>query len=430
MSHDAKTPEIVIDQVRSDGLADDRWLVNLILRGALDHAALLTVLILITIGYLARSRDILVRKHGDSLRTLCFKYMLPVFLFRHIWLVQIDTSLYTVSFFSGFFYSAWFGMSLVNSHVLNPQTHREKGWLMLVTNGQMLAFLYPMLIESSHFGSRALACCVLWDLGGNMWVCSGVLFGVAAFYESKAAGDGEVLREDREDAIVESELGGLLENDEDDVDGGDTPECSPKARADARAALAFKKAMTPDVPGKMELDPTDNKRREQPLRQALETVLAQPMLHACLTGLLLNVCGVPLPSQLNRLLEALGNPYKSGMYFLVGFYGDIDMDRRDRSQLLKALLARLCTQVVLACCALLLPIEILFRETLFIALFSPLASVTMQVVAEAGWGERLLKLTVTFGFATTILSMVVQHTLIHAISASQGPVAFVAATGR
>merc|ERR1711957_930862 len=79
-----------------------------------------------------------------------------------------------------------------------------------MVQGAMNSFLYPLLLKHDLFGERALACAVLWDLGGNMWICQFALFAVAAYFRPEAS-DYEMV-----DDAEKEDYGG-----EDDEDRGE-----------------------------------------------------------------------------------------------------------------------------------------------------------------------------------------------------------------
>merc|ERR1712048_1306540 len=91
---------------------------------------------------------------------------------------------------------------------------------------------------------------------------------------------------------------------------------------------------------------------------------------------------------------AFGTPFKPGMYFLLGFYSEFSFEARDRSRMFLVLVAHATVSIVFALAALMLPLKPAFRQTIAIALLSPMTSQCVQVVAEVRWGDHFLRVTV------------------------------------
>merc|ERR1719291_89901 len=128
-----------------------------------------------------------------------------------------------------------------------------------------------------------------------------------------------------------------------------------------------------------------------------------------MSALLMNAMGVPIPAVLATLWAA-GAPFKPGMYFLVGYYGNLALNKADVLVMAQALSSRYATATVIALMVWLLPLERVFQETITLALYSPMTSNVMQIVADIGT-EHQLKLTVSAGFASTIVSTLLQNIL-------------------
>merc|ERR1719469_206649 len=122
-----------------------------------------------------------------------------------------------------------------------------------------------------------------------------------------------------------------------------------------------------------------------------------------------------MPEVLDVAMLVVGAPFKPGMYFLLGFYSEFNFDQRDRTRLIWGLGARTVVSLVFAAAALALPLKPVFRETIAIALLSPMTSQSVQVVAEIGWGDRLLRLTVASLLVSAVLSSCVQHGLVRCL---------------
>ncbi|CAD7923709.1 unnamed protein product [Amoebophrya sp. A120] len=64
-------------------------------------------------------------------------------------------------------------------------TSFEDGWLLLMCNGCMISFLFPVIADA--FGVEAIRKLIWWDVTGNAWVCQFGLFIFAAVYSSASA---------------------------------------------------------------------------------------------------------------------------------------------------------------------------------------------------------------------------------------------------
>jgi len=353
----------------------------------------LLVLLIIAAGAFVRSQHWIQRHQADALRRICFTWLLPAFLLRHIWLVQLDSQLYAVAAYSLPLHLLWFFMGLQSSTALVPQDRQMRGWTMLMCQGTMNSFLYPLLLHNPSFGEKSLACAVLWDLGGNMWICQFALFAIAAYFRP-AAKHGDQIG-DNGSVDVES-----AEDGDNFWEEGDL--ASKKAKSTAWGGL---QALTENIPSDVLFD-----------------ALKQPVLICCILGFTLNVAGAPLPAMLDTPLWVVGEPYKIALYFLVGYYGDHHLGPGDTHRMGAALLLRYCLSLVIIVITLtMLPLESLYRYTIALAVLSPSSSYLMHLVGEHGYGEGLLRLTVCAGFVSTLISTFGQNMLAVVFAGWLGP---------
>jgi len=343
-------------------------------------------------------------------------WLLPAFLLRHIWLCPLEKQLYTVAAWSFTFHTLWFVVCYRVAHVLEPKDLQLRGWMMLMTQGMMNSFLYPLLLSHETFGEKSLACAVLWDLGGNMWICQFALFAIAAHFAPRVDFDqafgGVDDRGDHDSWECERLMSG-------DDDGEEMAEWGPAAvlrlSAGAQKKSAASAASSALSMGKAAISGLFGVAPGYACmpRSVLVDALRQPVLICCVVGFLLNCCSVPLLSAGDMVLWAVGEPYKMVLYFLVGFYGDHQIDERGRNLVGRALGTRCVISLVFVVLAsIALPLEDTYRRTVTLALFSPTSSYLIHLVAEHGYGESLLQLTVCGGLASTIVSTLTQHMLI------------------
>merc|ERR1712217_89027 len=154
-------------------------------------------------------------------------------------------------------------------------------------------------------------------------------------------------------------------------------------------------------------------------KTVLVDALKQPVLRCCVLGFLLNRIGIPLPAIGDTALWFVGEPYKMVLYFLVGFYGDHRINSLEASLLTRALGARYAISIVIIGLAFAsLPVELLYRQTIVLVVLSPSSSYLIHLVAEHGYGESLLRLTVCGGFLSTIVSTFLQNFLLGLLDSS------------
>eukprot|EP00933_Yihiella_yeosuensis_P062988 TRINITY_DN66012_c0_g1_i1.p1 TRINITY_DN66012_c0_g1~~TRINITY_DN66012_c0_g1_i1.p1 ORF type:complete len:423 (-),score=59.87 TRINITY_DN66012_c0_g1_i1:314-1582(-) len=342
----------------------------------LQNSAIFSVLALMSLGVLLRRSSLVSDRLADILRRICFKVLLPPLLLRNIWLAKVDDSLYAIAALSVCFHIARFFVSVLIARKLEPFHRMRQGWLIMMTQGEMLAFLFPLLLSTAQLSGRALACCIMWDLFGNMWVCQGALWGVAEHYGEFKEAAGRHPSPHKGSGDIE-----LAEFD-------------PDLRKSVQATL-----------------PSGGSRGTAV--RAAWAVVTQPLLHYCLIAFALNLGGVPLPKELDGPLWISGSLFKPLMYTVVGFMGA--SHALDYSDLQAALQALSMRYVLAALGSIGITIAIddrVFRSTLILALLSPSTSNVIQIVAETGYGEQQLKRTICTGFISTLVSTFLQHTFV------------------
>lgn len=353
----------------------------------LHHFEFVFVLAIIGFGVWARAHGALGRERAEYLRRVCFTCLLPAFLLRHIWLTQLDNQLYAVAAWSFAFHGLWCGLSIHVAHYLEPHDRQLRGWTILMSQGAMNSFLYPLLLKNKRFGEKSLACAVLWDLGGNMWICQFALFAIAAYFRPRTKGNK--LELDHQDLIYDDEEGETLLSK------------SPDKQLAKWSSFVTDHAIA-GVPSEIFID-----------------ALQQPVLGCCVFGFLLNFAGVPLPAVLDTPLWVVGEPYKLALYFLVGFYGDHRLSQSDVHGMVRALGTRYAISVtIIALVLIALPFEQVYRYTVALALLSPTSSYLIFLVGEHGYGEGLLRLTVCGTFVSTIISTLAQNLLMELFNAT------------
>lgn len=366
----------------------------------LQHLSVVTVLLLIGLGFLARSHGWLLRANAEHLRRLCFTWLLPAFLLRHIWLCQLDSQLYVIAAYSLLFHGFWCFASFKVATGFQLGSRQLTGWTMLMSQGTMNSFIYPLLLSRDSFGEKALACAVLWDLGGNMWICQFALFAIAARFSPLTEGDLEHNLRGRNETV---QLGDMHnEADEEETESLLSDKICDHGRENGNASAKD-----------LNLPLTWEALASFMPRSVLLDALRQPVLRCCVLGFLLNRVGISLPAVADNALWLVGEPYKIVLYFLIGFYGDYQISSQDRSLLARCLGARYAISIVIIGLAIaLLPVDLMYRQTIVLVTLSPSSSYLIHLVAEHGYGESMLRLTVCGGFLCTIISTFAQNLLI------------------
>lgn len=395
---------------------------SVVLEKAARYVSGLLVLGTIGVGVVARIREWLPKNRADNLRTICFIWLLPAFLLRHIWLVQVEKDLYVVAAWSLGFHCLWSALSCRAAQAMEPQDRQMRGWTMLMSQGSMNSFLYPLLLTHDDFGEKSLACAVLWDLGGNMWVCQFGLFAIAAFFKpSSALADGSPLyqklqAEDLEDLFLnqmdEENVSTAMNGNEEDE------EMEEWSEPIKEAPIVPKLRELPDSVPPTELSTLEALAAGFP-KEILFTALKQPVLVCSVLGFVFNLAKLPLPVVADTPLWIVGEPYKMVLYFLVGYYGDHKVKSHEVGRMARVLGVRYAVSLtIVVVVAAVLPLTQLYRYTVILALLSPCSSYPLFLVADQGYGEGLVRLTVCCGFASTIFSTFAQNLCLGFMSAS------------
>lgn len=237
-----------------------------------------------------------------------------------------------------------------------------------------MAFTYPLIAEASLPDGLAVA--VMWDLGANVWLCQGLLWGVAAIY-------------------------------------------SPQVQASAYAPI--------DQPGEGE-DLPDMFLDDLKVRRlgffaglpagakdmAMQAVISSVLLRACIVGIGLNLIQLPLPGILDDGLRYVGSLCKVMLYFLVGLYADFNLSANDFKFVVAVLSQRLLAQIILAVLVMIaIPMpSIVARDVIVVTILSSGPSVLMHILAETGYGPHLVKLCVTGSLISTLLCLTLQTALL------------------
>jgi len=340
----------------------------------LGRWASLLALGFIALGVLAR-RMPQVNSRSEQIRYVTFKVLFPLYLLRTLWGISLNLGLAALLPISLSFHMLWFFLSQQLAR-LTPEAPEVQdasgrsftclvGWVVLMCQGENMAFTYPLIADAASSPVESLASAMMWDLGANIWLCQGFLWGIAAVYSPKVQ-DGAYAAVD----------------------------CSEELEKSHKWSATALPAGTKEI--------------------ALNAVACSILLRACLAGLCLNFLNVSMPWIVDASLRQIGSLCKALLYFLVGLYADFSISIGDLRFIGVALSQRLLTQIALALLLVaILPVQsVTCRNAILVTIFSPGPSVLMHILAETGYGDHLVKLCATGSLFNTVLSMMIQTALL------------------
>lgn len=353
-------------------------------------AGVLLVLAYIAVGIALRRASWMTDHRCDQLRWFTFKVLFPIYLLRTLWSISLSLDFVTVLPLSLGFHVLWFVLSQQLS-TFTPEAKEVQsesgqphvvltGWALLMAQGENMAFTYPLLAEASPQPVESLAGAMMWDLGANIWLCQGFLWGIATLYSPQVqAGSYQAIRapetageeEDCTSDLMESTFQSLMGN-------------LPRSWASGAKDVAIK-AVTDSI-----------------------------LLRACLAGICFNLLRIPLPWIVDAALLQIGALCKAFLYLLVGLYADFNISYADCRFIAATLAQRFAAQIALAVLlieAVPLP-SLTCRNALVVTIFSPGPSVLMHILAEVGYGQHLVKLCVTSSLVNTVLCLLIQNALL------------------
>jgi predicted permease len=337
---------------------------------------MLSLINFVLLGYILKSYFHWDAEKTTTFRRATFNLLLPVFILRNTWVAVIDDSLLSVVCYSSLIHTGlavfwWFVYRGIPDRTL-------RGWLQMVSQGCLTSFFYANLSNHPAFGQRAVAVCLLWDIGGNTPVAQGYLWGLAAFYAPSRP-------------------------------------ASPTSSS-YRTAYSMKRL---DIESSVEDESTSLLRRGdgRPGESAgrswldiIKAVLYQPILPAFFIGLILNSRNVPCPEPLDYTLEGLGLLFKPCLYFLIGLYAELITNINQLKTVLLSLgLRYISIGVVAVLMYLSLPAQPIVSVTMALSLLSPVTTMSMYLTAEYGYPSHLLGMSATLTTISVFLSFLIQE---------------------
>lgn len=316
------------------------------------QSPLLTLVTILALGlWLQLHCPVWHEHHSTALRKVTFNLLLPCYVLQSMWGASpIDTTLLPVAAYS---FATHIIMSVVIGILFLRVSDRQvRGWLCMSAQGALLSFLYPRLAADSRFGERSVATCLLWDIGGNVWICQGLLWATAAYF-APLCGDRGVLPD--------------LDDD------------SSHAVREIRTEKIMASLQSSEVA------PLREKASRVSWRPLVLSVLIQPILPAFIIGLLCNLYSVASPQPVATCLHTLGMSFKPCLYLLLGVYSA--KIRPSDVHAMRMVTAAVCVRLMLmglvaSMLWMWLPMSPLPRATLVLAVLSPASTMIMYLCAQ------------------------------------------------
>lgn len=348
--------------------------------------SLLVGLLYILVGMAVRKAPWITAQRCEGIRSITFKVLFPIYLLRTLWAINMSLGLAIIAPLSCVFHLLWFFVSqqLATFTPEAAEVQAESGqpyiclagWALLISQGENMAFTYPLLAEASS-PVEALASAMMWDLGANIWLCQGFLWGIATLYSPQVQA------------------------------GAYTQICSSATCDTEEGTDLFEAEKLGKTGNWLSRLPTGAKD------VAVKAVTSSILLRACLLGVCLNLFQVPLPWILDAGLLRVGSLCKGLLYILVGLYADSNLSIADFRFIAATLSQRFLAQIIIVLLVFAAPMpSIASRNAVVVTIFSPGPSVLMHILAEVGYGEHLVKLCVTSSLVNTVLCLIIQTTLL------------------
>lgn len=366
---------------------------------------LLSLVNFILLGYCMRTFFGWSRASSTKFRRFTFNVLLPIYVFRNIWVAHIDSSMAAIAKVSLFLhiFQALF-WALLYRKVRDLQM---RGWLQMVSQGCLTSFFYSNLGSHAVFGQQAVAICLLFDIGGNTPCAQGLLWGLGAFFApAKDASGGSVdFRTAFSSPLIASSLSRSRMTD---LEAPWERLANVQSNVKTGARLPFENFESDSLLGRsIEAQETSVDRSWLKLFRA---VLYQPVLPAFLLGLSLSVSDVGCPSSVDIVLETVGLFFKPCLYFLIGLHSEFITDGEQMKIILTSLGLRYLFAGFMALTIWLwLPFGTLERTTMALSLLSPVSTMTMYLAAEYQYPQQYVAMSAALTTMSVFLSFVIQE---------------------
>jgi predicted permease len=370
--------------------------------GRLWWQPLVSLINFILLGFCAKTFFGWPPSMTTKVRRYTFNILLPIYIFRNMWVAQIESSMSSIAKVSFFIHCA---QGLFWGVVFrNIQDARMRGWLQMISQGCLTSFFYSNLESHLDFGHQAVAICLLFDIGGNTPCAQGYLWGLAAYFAPR---NNEIHSPDFQ-STFSSPLMATVPSDRHTLMDQDRKTIRLSLNDLRLAADTF------------ETDSLLDHRSEQQsysihesLRKIVSAVLFQPVLPAFVIGLLFSLNNIGCPVYFDIAMETVGLFFKPSLYFLIGLCSEFVRDGPQMKIILTALGFRylFCGTVALLVW-LWLPFGAVERTTMALCLLSPVSTMTMYLVAEYGYPKKFVTMSAGITTISVFVSFFIQEAVL------------------
>ena len=371
---------------------------------------LISLVNFVLLGYCLKTYFGWDRNKTGTFRRFTFNILLPIYVFRNMWVTSIDSSMYSIARTSLLIHVAQAVFWAFLYRGVSDKCMR--GWLMMISQGCLTSLFYANLTAHSAFAQQAVAVCLLFDIGGNTPCAQGLLWGLAAYFApdqttqppsvsfETAYSSPLLLRRP-----AHSHQCGELR----DLTGPFTlrPANLGKARL---VDVEFTGSDYPELRsllGDHHDEPSDSTKSWQ---EIVFAVLYQPILPAFGLGLALSLYDVGCPVAVDYVMEGIGLLFKPCLYFLIGLYCEMITNFLQFKIVMTALSLRyLFSGCVAIMMWLWLPYGDLERTTMALSLLSPVSTMTMYLAAEYNYPTQYMAMSATLTTISVFISFLIQE---------------------
>ena len=329
-------------------------------------ASLPAMVAFLCVGLLLKRSGVWRDSYTTTFRRLIFGVLQPLTVLRSIWIARFDPQLYAVAAVS-LAVHVW--LALFWWWVFRGVKARQiRGWLLVSVQGCLVSFLYTTVGGSVRFGERAAAVCLLWDIGGNMWISQGLVYVLTAMH---------------------------------------APEKKDECEGDLEEEPLVKVTDVPfEIEGVKQIKPI-------PSFPVMQIIMRQPVLPLALLGLLLNSANVGVPPTLNEIMFSCSRAFRFGLYIMLGLYTTIANDIVSVRLIAGALGIRLIVAAIVALLIwLYLPLSGLVKTTMAMAMLAPASTMTINLLAEFGYSAVFTEMSATLTTISVGISFLIEQVVI------------------
>ena len=367
---------------------------------------LLSLVNFILLGYCIRTFFGWTKASSTRFRRLTFNFLLPIYVFRNMWVAHVDSSMVSIAKVSFFIHvlQAFFWAILYR----NVRDTQMRGWLQMISQGCLTSFFYSNLQSHPAFGGQAVAVCLMFDVGGNTPCAQGLLWGLGAYFAPAKEGDmGSVdFRTAFSSPLIVSSTGIRRVRDV-EAPWERLSAVNPSMRLENKAH--FENFESDSLLGRQR-NTQEMGEISKSWVKLISAVLYQPVLPAFILGLCLSTYDVGCPSGPDMIMETVGLFFKPCLYFLIGLYSEFITDVEQMKIILTSLgLRYLFSGFVALIVWLWLPFGALERTTMALSLLSPVSTMTMYLTAEYQYPQQYITMSAALTTISVFLSFVIQE---------------------